>query len=728
MPNSVIIIDNGGGEFIRLFRTPLNMGLLEEVEKTVSKISSRFTVGQLVLVLLLAMIGLAAVNVGAVYYYQDQAQDNGNAINVAGEQRMLTQEMAKHTNRIAAGNEPGEAKQSLEEAKERYETNLEALEAGGAVDGEPVPAPPEEVTGNLEDQRQEWNEFKEHVETVVGSEPGTDEFESSAEFINENDDSLMETSDRTVTAFAQIDRSQIQFMQQLLLFLFGVNFVVFVAGTLLTRRYVGGVLSEVSQALRSISRGSLDTEVSRSTRRMSDFYNQNTKNEIISLVAASEQIESYLETVTEQSQAVARTDFDDPALEEEVPGELGDAVQEMREELEGYIDEVEEAKEEAQELAEAIEERAKEYGDEMEKAAEGDLTVRLDEDTEVDGMNRIAESFNETLESNERTLSEISDFADSVAVAAEQATSGTRQMSAASSEVESSVQQIAKGAEDQSQQLQTVVDEVDSLSSTIEEVASQSADVAEKARQTAEVGEEGRGSAEDAVESMREIERLTDETVEAVEELEESFDEIGEIADIITGIADETNVLALNANIEAARAGEGGSAATDGGSGAATNGSAEGFAVVAEEVKSLAEETKTSAGEIEELIMSAQENVWNAVEDVQQTKERVEEGAETVSEAVEAFEETVETAQETDSGVQEISEATDDQAASTEEMAAMVDDVAGISEETTAEAESVADAAEEQLAAVQQVEDSMQKLSDEAEELQELVEQFETER
>jgi len=85
-----------------------------------------------------------------------------------------------------------------------------------------------------------------------------------------------------------------------------------------------------------------------------------------------------------------------------------------------------------------------------------------------------------------------------------------------------------------------------------------------------------------AVDSMKQIEGSTLDTLETIQMLERQTNEIGGLTDIIVGIASQTNLLALNASIEAARAGENG----------------KGFAVVADEVRKLAEESHAAVEQI----------------------------------------------------------------------------------------------------------------------------------
>ncbi len=83
-----------------------------------------------------------------------------------------------------------------------------------------------------------------------------------------------------------------------------------------------------------------------------------------------------------------------------------------------------------------------------------------------------------------------------------------------------------------------------------------------------------------------------------LDQLLAKVDKIAEIVKVIEGIADQTNLLALNASIEAARAGEAG----------------KGFAVVSDEIRKLAENTKTSLTEFETFKQEIEQVSNNSVE------------------------------------------------------------------------------------------------------------------
>ncbi|WP_137283276.1 methyl-accepting chemotaxis protein [Halorussus salinisoli] len=387
-------------------------------------------------------------------------------------------------------------------------------------------------------------------------------------------------------------------------------------------------------------------------------------------------------------------------------GRLYAAFASMRDELRDQIRTTER-------LNSHLERKADDYHGVMEACADGDLTRRMDPDSDNEAMTAIAEAFNEMMADIETTMADLAAFADEVADASEVVTASSEEVYSASEQVTESIQEISDGADSQNEQLQTVADELSGLSATTEEIAASSNQVAELAAETAETGREGQEAAQDAIRGLAEIEAESDEAVAEIQRLEDEVTEVDELIEFIREIATQTNMLALNASIEVSRS------STDGGN-------PEGFAAVANKIKDLAEEAKIAAEDIEQRLDRIKAQTERTGEEVQSASEKISEHTDSIARAVDALEEIADYAQETNTGIQNISEATEEQADATEEVVAMFDEVARISEETTAEASNVAAAAEEQTSALTEVSRSANDLTAQAEGLSEALARFET--
>ncbi|ACV10634.1 methyl-accepting chemotaxis sensory transducer [Halorhabdus utahensis DSM 12940] len=406
-------------------------------------------------------------------------------------------------------------------------------------------------------------------------------------------------------------------------------------------------------------------------------------------------------------------------------GTLYRSFAEMRDSLRRKIDEAETAQDEAETarqeaeaeraemeaLSSHLEAKAEAYSDVLDRVADGDLTQRVDPDSDNDAMRTVGEELNIALEALETTVADVEAFAEDVSRSSDSVRRNADRVGEASRQVSQSIDEIFDGASEQSERLQDIAAEMETLSASAEEVASSAQEVAQTSQQAAEVGETGRRAAEDAIEEMHAIEEETERTRQAINDLDSDLDEIGEIVDVITEIVEQTNMLAINASIEAAHSNGG-----------------EGFAVVADEVKNLAEETKDAAGDIEARIEQIQDQAGETVETMEATSERMAAGVETVTETVDSLETIVERAETADQGIQEIDAATEDQAETAQQVMAMVDDLTAISQQTVTEADTVATAADEQTDSIAEVTTSAGDLLDRADELQSLLDRFTVEQ
>jgi methyl-accepting chemotaxis protein len=387
-------------------------------------------------------------------------------------------------------------------------------------------------------------------------------------------------------------------------------------------------------------------------------------------------------------------------------------IRERKEEAQQLKEEAEQEREQVTALNSHLELKAMNYRESMEQVAGGDLTVRVDPESENDAMTDIGTAFNEMVAEVEATVQEIQGYADGVEREVTEADASTQQVVDASEEVSESVQRIAVGTDEQREMLDEVAGEMSDFSATVEEVAASAREVAEASAETASIATDGRALAEEMSDDAQAVKTAIEDTARTVGELDTQMEEIAEITGLISDIAEQTNVLALNASIEAARAGENG------------GGAGEGFGVVASEVKQLAEETQESASDIQERIVETQHQTTAVVEQVEDASVLVQKEIEAVSEVLDTFEGVEQNARQTDDGIQEISNATDSQAASAEEVVSMLEEVSTIGDESADEAESVSAAIEEQTASMDEISGNVEGVATTATELKRLLSEF----
>ena len=239
-----------------------------------------------------------------------------------------------------------------------------------------------------------------------------------------------------------------------------------------------------------------------------------------------------------------------------------------------------------------------------------------------DSMIEIISSLNTTLKEMKESFGEVCDGADTLA---------------------QSAQSMADGAQQQSDHIRSLVDNIGNVSNSVHDSTSKADEVEKLSR--------------DAVQQIQEGEDKMDNLVKAMDLIREESNEIANIIEVIGGIAEQTNLLALNASIEAARAGEHG----------------KGFAVVAGEIGTLAGSSAEAAQNITDLINKSIAAVNN--------------GVSLTGETVHMMEGITKIWEEISSHITEITQATKEQDAYLQDMLTSAGEIAAVVDKNTASAQ-----------------------------------------
>ena len=239
-----------------------------------------------------------------------------------------------------------------------------------------------------------------------------------------------------------------------------------------------------------------------------------------------------------------------------------------------------------------------------------------------DSMVEIISSLNTTLKEMKESFGEVCDGADTLA---------------------QSAQSLADGAQQQSDHIRSLVDNIGNVSNSVHDSTNKADEVEKLSR--------------DAVQQMQEGEDKMDNLVKAMDLIREESNEIANIIEVIGGIAEQTNLLALNASIEAARAGEHG----------------KGFAVVAGEIGTLAGSSAEAAQNITDLIHKSIAAVNN--------------GVSLTGETVHMMDGITKISEEISSHITEITQATKEQDAYLQDMLTSAGEIAAVVDKNTASAQ-----------------------------------------
>jgi methyl-accepting chemotaxis protein len=382
----------------------------------------------------------------------------------------------------------------------------------------------------------------------------------------------------------------------------------------------------------------------------------------------------------------------------------------------------------------------------------------------IDALQSCGQSFAVMNENLRSMFQQVVDSASGLNASSVQLASTANQSGQASSQIATTIQQVARGAAQQSDSVNQAVSSVEQMSTAIDEVAQGAQEQASMVNQASEVTaqiseavhliaenaksqattsaeavETSRSSArfvEETIQGMKTIKNKVDVSTQKVQEMGHRSDQIGMIVETIDDIASQTNLLALNAAIEAARAGEHG----------------KGFAVVADEVRKLAEKSANATKEIAGLIRGIQQIVAEAVKAMNESAREVDKGVALANQSGQSLASLLassesgkrsgeeiaqsaakmnELAQALVDSMTRVSAVVEKNTASTEKMTAgssevtyAIENIASVSEENSAAVEEVSASAEQMNAQVEEMAGYAQSLSEMAELLNQLVGRF----
>ncbi|MDP4114427.1 MAG: methyl-accepting chemotaxis protein, partial [Bacillota bacterium] len=262
----------------------------------------------------------------------------------------------------------------------------------------------------------------------------------------------------------------------------------------------------------------------------------------------------------------------------------------------------------------------KKIAEAMGKAENGNLRVNAVIQRK-DELGEVSDSFNHMIGSISTLISKVGHSTGNVAENAILVSDASEQNLSSSEQIALTIQEIAKGSEEQATQASKSVIHMSALSSEINRVGEKMKIVSDNVYTSKQLSEDSQSILDTLNKKALETSSASCNVINHINDLNSQMKEIKKIIKIIMGISDETNLLAFNAAIEAARAGSAG----------------KGFAVVAEEVGKLANQIKNATGTIDSIIKKVQTSTENAVTEADHTGQIVSQQLDVVKNTAEAF-------------------------------------------------------------------------------------------
>ena len=342
---------------------------------------------------------------------------------------------------------------------------------------------------------------------------------------------------------------------------------------------------------------------------------------------------------------------------------LATSFNNLVERVQALLKEQEDTSKQQRRQREKLEEEVSQLMNDMEGAAEGDLTVRarlLQGDVGI-----VADLFNTVVENLQDTARQVKQAA--------------TQVSDALGENEVEIRNVAKGAIAQAEEIQSTLNSVEEMTRSIEEVADNAQKAANMADNAFLTAQEGNEAMTETVESIQQLRSTVGETAQKMQEMGKSSEQISEVVGIIDQISLKTTLLAMNASLEANQAGELG----------------KGFTAVAQQIESLSEQSASAAKQIAQIVNKIQIQTSETIEAMELGNREVIASAKSVEKTKERLSDVVQRSETINQIMQSISRSTVSQAETSQAVSQLMEQVARSSQDQSETSKQVAQAIQE---------------------------------
>ncbi|NEO88829.1 MAG: GAF domain-containing protein [Moorea sp. SIO3G5] len=314
----------------------------------------------------------------------------------------------------------------------------------------------------------------------------------------------------------------------------------------------------------------------------------------------------------------------------------------------------------------------------LQGAAQGDLTVRSD--LTLDEIGKVADYFNTIIENLQTIVTQVNNSAVEVNTLL-----GNNEVV---------VGQLAEDALKHASETNHALDSVEQITDSIQAVAQNADQAARVVDQVATTVEASSTAINLTQESILELRDTIGETTSRVNQLGKSSEKIAKVVALSNMLLVKTNVLAINAEIEAGRSGNG----------------IQGFVVIAKEVNQLSNQLIKATQEIQKIVDEIDLETSQLVKVMEQSTAVVEKGTSGVEEAKQNFKQLMEASCQIEQLVAAISQGSVSQSEITERVAMLIKEIAQFSERTFDSSREISSYLTSTVAVAQELQESVSDL------------------
>jgi nitrate/nitrite-specific signal transduction histidine kinase len=208
---------------------------------------------------------LVLISVGATVWGVETQRQDALVINLAGRQRMLTQQMARLAFESGAGENTANA--ALQETEQTFDQTLRALLDGGTAPylsdttvTLPLTRDPQ-IRSALNRVSLTWSDFRALLDTLQQTPRGAPSFAVTLQAIEETSSTLVAQADEVVRLYEAASTAKVNRLRAIQTGFFVCALILLGAGVWLTRQSALEPLKELARAARRLGENDLETAV-----------------------------------------------------------------------------------------------------------------------------------------------------------------------------------------------------------------------------------------------------------------------------------------------------------------------------------------------------------------------------------------------------------------------------------------------------------------------------------